>query len=491
MSVRLNLLWVRAADLIRRAWDSLRSNRKEKESNASNDTIFCLKLPLFYLLIALPIVTANAFILGPFQAADEFNHFFRIVQISHGALIGQNDEIHPPGGEVDASVADIAELFAGVAFRADHRVNAGSVQQLRSRFWSWPDKIYVGFVNTVVYPPYFYAPAVIAVKLSQFLGTSILDALTLARLAQGFASIVVAYLALRLARFGRLTLFILLVLPMTLSLDGSASQDGFLISCLALAFALHTTSRPSEFAKFLIAIVLGAAVAAKPPYFPLFLLFLLPWLSAHRCANPRAQILKWAPLGLFVTISWLVFGFIPNKSPYLQDHGVSSSDQIMFIAHNPDFILKLACNTIKLELENYARGFIGILGWLDTPLSTSTYRFYGILIASFIGVDILIGGNNLKPAGRMIVLWAVLLSVGAVFMALYLGWTPVGYEVVQGVQGRYFIPLAVFLPAAFTPQGALLLDRSRWTYRLAELLPLLGGYGLWVVPRALMARYWG
>ena len=40
-----------------------------------------------------------------------------------------------------------------------------------------------------------------------------------------------------------------------------------------------------------------------------------------------------------------------------------------------------------------------------------------------------------------------------IFSALYAQWTPVGNDVVKGVQGRYFIPLLLPL-ACFIPQTA-------------------------------------
>ena len=484
----MSLFGGRSGDFIRRAWSCSGSEQNEV---APNGNLFCRRLPLYYLLIALPIVIANAYILGPFQTPDEFNHFFRIVQLSHGDIIGDSDGKQRAGGYIDSSLSGIRSLFGDVPFQPEHKVTAESVKGLRGLFWTWPDKAYLDFPNTVIYPPYFYAPAVMAAKFSQVLGTSILDALILMRLAQGFTSILIAYFALRLAHFGRLTLFALLVVPMTLNLSSSASQDGLMISSLALVFALLTQTKLTVCAKFVVAVVLGATVGAKLAYFPLFLLFALPAFSTEPGADLRTQRLTWIAVALLFTIPWLVFGYIPTKIPFLKDQGIAPKEQLMFLLHNPDFILQLASKTIQSEFQHYAREFVGVLGWLDTKFSANTYRFYGLLLAVFAAFDILIGGNKLVYGSRIMVLLTILLSVGAVFIALYLGWTPLKADVVNGPQGRHFIPLAVLLPLVFVPQRASLVAGPRWAYRLAELLPVLGAYGIWVVPRALMARYWG
>jgi uncharacterized membrane protein len=48
---------------------------------------------------------------------------------------------------------------------------------------------------------------------------------------------------------------------------------------------------------------------------------------------------------------------------------------------------------------------------------------------------------------RIIVLIALITSIAGLFAALYVSWTPVGNFIVDGIQGRYFIPLAFFLAA--------------------------------------------
>lgn len=84
---------------------------------AVNRIVFGYYLPIIYVLIALPVVVANAFILAPFQAADETTHFFRINQISHGEIVGHKDKIGSAGGDIDKSLIDIFPFFDDVNSR--------------------------------------------------------------------------------------------------------------------------------------------------------------------------------------------------------------------------------------------------------------------------------------------------------------------------------------------------------------------------------------
>lgn len=66
----------------------------------------------------------------------------------------------------------------------------------------------------------------------------------------------------------------------------------------------------------------------------------------------------------------------------------------------------------------------------------------------------------------------------------------VGNETVLGVQGRYFLPLAVFFPAIFVPRRTLLIGASPFINTSLQLNPVLAAYALWVVPRVVIERYW-
>jgi uncharacterized membrane protein len=88
---------------------------------------------------------------------------------------------------------------------------------------------------------------------------------------------------------------------------------------------------------------------------------------------------------------------------------------------------------------------------------------------------------------------AILLSTGAVFGAMYLIWSPVGGPVVDGVQGRYFLPIAAFLPLVALGerpsegQASTVRRLQRWANVLVLAFPLVS---LLVVERAVVLRYY-
>jgi hypothetical protein len=61
------------------------------------------------------------------------------------------------------------------------------------------------------------------------------------------------------------------------------------------------------------------------------------------------------------------------------------------------------------------------------------------------------GGFAWRAAGLSAL--AILCAAGGLAGAVYLVWSPVGADQVLGLQGRYFLPIAAFLPLAFTGLG--------------------------------------
>jgi uncharacterized membrane protein len=115
----------------------------------------------------------------------------------------------------------------------------------------------------------------------------------------------------------------------------------------------------------------------------------------------------------------------------------------------------------------YLASFVGVLGWLDAPFRHGYYNLSLVMFSALFLATVVFAGvqNPARPADRASALAAFAASVGMVFASLYLTWTPVGNAIVEGVQGRYFLPLAPILALALSPVGTSVtpgvVDRGR------------------------------
>ena len=486
---------------------------------------------LFYLLTALPIVLFLALVVPPMQVPDEDAHFLRAVQIGQGGLLARGDppEINgllPAGAErfargpgrmpnaghgvlVERNAGDgvLVERNAGDGVLVERNAgdgvlvarNAGPardgdgsqrawrahVGQLAQIGWVGPRRP-VFFGNTAIYPPVFYAPAALAIDLVRASGGGTATALLAARLAQAAASLLLAVFALRIAMRGRLVLFILLSLPMMLFMFGSSSQDGPMLAVAAVAAAWlsrRDRDRPGTLAGWIaVGLLIGLLGAAK---LPSIVLAALPVLVGSAARRPFAGIASGA-VAVLLSLGWFVGGALPLMAS-LARPGVSAAAQLRLIVAHPLHAAAVLVNTVHVYGPTFVRETIGVLGLLDTELPGVLYAGVILLILVAVGIECV---QAPRAERRLLVSAGIAIVLGGcailILVALYLAWTPVGANLIEGVQGRYLLPPLVF--------GILLLPRSPLVAvglgdGRMQLAAVMATFNVCFVPAIVIARY--
>ncbi|AOX19375.1 DUF2142 domain-containing protein [Kozakia baliensis] len=449
-------------------------------------------LARLWFVLALPLAVIMMIMTPPFQTPDEQNHFFRAVQIGQGGIVGRKLNWRQAGGFLPEGAVSYASSFGDLPFHVERKVSWERIHDRSGGSWQTPN-ISADFGNTVIYAPMFYCAVVLGIDLGRIAHLSVRDSFYLARFCNILFCVVVGALAIAIARKGRLLIALILSLPMTLSLDGSCSQDGALIAAAALAAALLSRAQEAPFQGYkpwlVLGLMLGFIAASKPPY---FLVLAFPALLM-----PRAlwrQTLACAVLGAAILFAWSIFGVHPAKIPFQIDEGISTPRQVHFVLAHPLHMVQILSRTFHLYGPTFWREYLGTLGWLDTPLPHWFYRTATLFL--------LVGGfcalaQFPRKANRIALLRAALVSliVAAttigVCLALYLIWTPLGLDHIEGIQGRYFLAISLFailaLPAERRAQG-----RAGQVLVLAEpsILFLAFITGAFATTEALLARYW-
>lgn len=450
----------------------------------------------FYAAIAVFLIS---FLNPPFQSPDEQAHFFRVVQISDGGFLGHRQSDLLSGGFIDTNAVYAYQPFVGLHFNHDAKLDARTLREARELGWSGTVG-FSAFPNTSIYPPVFYLPAAMAVRMTKIAGGSVLDALYAARVANGLVSVLLATAALWLCRAGRAVLFTTLAFPMTLYLFASCSQDAPLIACAALAFGV--VSRLASGADMdtgpvrwsglaLLALAVLPIVLAKPPYVPLLLLVFLPVASPAGMPGSgawwRERLALFAGC-LMVVVVWLAFIMMHVQVPMPRPGVVpSASAQMLYMLFHPVDAANALLWTLRQDGGHFLRQMVGVLGWLDTVLPEGFYRVAGIVTLCAILCDLMSG----KPLGwpvRGLTAFIVLTASLCILIVQYLTWTAVGDAKVDGVQGRYFLPIilavGMTLPALRFPGRAV---AHRMLMVPVMMLPLAS---LGVMVMALVERYY-
>jgi hypothetical protein len=442
-------------------------------------------LPVLYLVWALPLLLTICWLMPPWSNGDEPNHMLRTVELAHGELLGQRLGPHDAGGMADAGILDAAAPFEPLKFHPERKVTItmrSAGDQVR---WRGSASLN-SFGNTAPYPPFLYLPAVVAVRISQMLGIGVDRSLFLARAATALAAALVNAAALTLARRTRYAVAALAMLPMTCSLDASVGQDALIIALSLLAVGwidrMIERGRPANRGELTgLALALMAVGMARPPYVTFAL---LPLLTASR--------LRWASAAAACAVVVAVGAWSALVAAVVLVSRADPCAQASLLLGDPLRFGAVLLNTLRSYIPGYTAQFVGELGWLDTALPPWYVALaFAALAAAFAAA---VAGVARRP-------WlALLVAVGGallIFVVQYLNWTQPGADLIDGVQGRYFIPLAATLVLAVPTFPPLAFPRLAFP-RLAPFVRAVAPAGIcalgvttpFVIVQALVVRYY-
>ena len=218
-------------------------------------------------------------------------------------------------------------------------------------------------------------------------------------------------------------------------------------------------------------------------------MFLFIPLSKYEDRKTYAQfwgLVLLLALGSMGAWSLVIQGFYIPARPGLV---VSPQEQMAFVTGNPMAFLNAIYQTYwnSILTNGIFSSWTGVLGWLDTALPV----WLSFLTISSVTVGLLSTGGACVETKKVYKWIAGLLPVGIFVMinlALYLSWSGVGADVVDGIQGRYFLPVTIlFIPWLTTRKTfRLRVEGLRATVYMTLLQSAILGYTV----SFLVQRYW-
>jgi len=347
-----------------------------------------------FVLLALIFGVTLVFATPPFRAPDEAGHFWRADAIALGYWIPPMHHGHPsayiPRG--------IEQLWYGrdTPLELEHRV-------------------LVHF--PAYYTPLPHLPQAFACFIGHNLTLRPLAILHLGRIFNLIVFITLMALAMRAAPSLALAIATVGLLPMSLHLAASFSPDAMTIAVATLLTAMSSNA------------VLAAAIAfVKPVYFPIALM-------ARRAT-------AWIACAVALAITTLLL----HQTNYADRPGVmvDPSAQLRVIVYAPFRFIGIVIADYLRHAPRYAEGLVGRLGMLDVPLPRIVI---GMLLVTVIAVA-LTNESRLTAKERVLAAVSIALSMLLISASQYLIWTPPGAGYIEGMQGRYFLPLLPLAMAA-------------------------------------------
>ena len=414
-----------------------------------------LSNPAAFAAVLAIFLTAIAFVTPPFQGADEDRHFLRAYQLSELSVLPEKEN-GQLGGTLPVAVVDsVKTLFA----QRSQPWDRGLIARELARRPADSPRVFESFPNTALYSPVAYAPQIVGIWIGRLLGQPPVVLVWLARLCSVATAVASFILALRIAPGYRGLLVPLFFLPMFAFQTAIISPDCQLFCAATVLFALtmkvleadDAAATGAAISPVAVAVCAAVLLLTKPAYFPLVMpVGLAMVLAVYRAAGLRATTMPSIVLAAaFVpALAWnlQVAGLFVGSNPGAL---VDPRAQAAFVREHPVAFLGICLASCVQQSHYLWQQFVGVLGWLDTPLPPWVNHLLGCGLVA----PSLIAGFNIRMTifFRVIFLFAVLAQVVAICGFVYGSWCPVGQEWISGLQGRYFLPLAAFTLAAASP----------------------------------------
>lgn len=300
----------------------------------------------------------------PFQSLDEFNHIKRAYLLSQG-VVAVDSHAGRTGADIDEGLLGYMDCFEQFPYDYGAKVNRSIIRECGDIHYTGTRK-YSELADTVRYFPVLYAPQASALFLGQRLNLSVGDSYNLARLFSLCTTLTLLLWALMIYPMSPAALALFL-LPVCLFQLGSASLDAMLLSTTALAASLFLRGyrREAPFGATL-QMALAASLIVLVTSQVLYLALTPLLLVLQNVRRSAAYGISFAVV-LGLSVAWLLFA--------LKGHGQGP------IAQEVSFF------SDALTVRGHWQMFIGVLGWLDTPLTPLAYLALTIELVAILALS--------------------------------------------------------------------------------------------------------
>lgn len=308
---------------------------------------------------------------------------------------------------------------------------------------------------------YVYFPSSLAITTARILHLGQIPTLYLGRFFNLVSFLLIVYLAIKKIPIGKTTMFIVALLPMTLHQAASFSYDSIIngLSFLYIAYCLYFAYSEKEKSKKDIIILFLSGVLLAPLKMIYVLVCALALIIPKKEFSSKKTYYK-ILIGLIISVlaSYLIFNLIDalrivndtdSKAAFADVPAYSFGD----IISSPAIFIKLFITNLKVCTIKFI--YLAINGLYRIDINpVYTIGFIILLVLSSFRID-----EDKQYITKMHKVIMFMIFMGIFFAIHIVGftWTEKGAPIIEGVQGRYMIPV---LPLMF-----FMLRNSTLTYK--------------------------
>lgn len=387
----------------------------------------------FFLVSVVPLMAIYLILMLPWSAPDSNRHFQAAYRQSN-MLMGQEEWVIR---EDDAEFFNAAWKEPGNPTMQDISIVL-YFKSLKARNtdlipWPSPDK------RMEYYSIVCYLPQVLGICLGRILGLGSVLTVYLARVFMGIVYILACYHAIKKTPVGKIIFAAIPLLPMSLMMGTAISYDpmvlittlNFLACSLRLSY--EPESKPALMECMAWAFLIGAVKGGG-------YLLLLPMVLVFFKEDSKRALKQSGMVLLSGICSVVLFDVVlPHGSSLFQFGGEADKLSSSYAFAHPLEYLHMCTETYICSVDGLTINMGGTaLAWLEPVIPN----------AVIVGLMLMIGVSSIyeKDEVRLVqrekwVFWLVVILEIILTPVMLLSWTSVGSNVIEGLQGRYYLPV--------------------------------------------------
>ena len=445
-----------------------------------------------YPIIMLLFGLAYMYVFPAMSAPDEIAHFISAYKISnkmlgkqatvkdgHVIIRAQDLWIEDVDGEYIFNKSKSEEEGVLIPEEGSHgkiissKLEEASYKVFYGKGDSRSNNIYISFsgqnyekaqslhapVNTI---PSVYFFSATGISIARVMGLDTVYLVLFGRMANLILFILFGTLGIYFLPKFKEFIFLVSLLPTTLELAASYSYDAVMISSMIffVSYVFFLAHEKKEFDikdLAIVSLISGLILPCKMVYFPMLLiLFTIPMYKFRFRGKVDGKIKKeniafYLTSAIVVLLAWVFAMYLVNRSTVV---GYSTSTAsslewageesytIGYLLQNKLKAIKLFYNTIILQLEYYHQTMFGFyLGHADEVVGIPYIGFLVLNICMIFAVFGEAKEKSLMVKEKVLLGISISFVVFLVLLSMLIAWTPISSEFIEGVSGRYFIPI--------------------------------------------------
>ena len=402
------------------------------KTDLKEEKVFLLIVPMFCIIMSLVIP------LG--RGHDEPVQFYREYGITNGEILAGNKTLIPTvfSNTFEKIYSDnrlVNKPYLGI-LECDENIDYNATE------YKW-------IATTSIYNPIQYIGTLPGLLLAKLITKAPIIFMYLGRLSNIIISMILLYNAIKMMPFGKKILLLASIIPIAIEGFSTLSSDGFTIAIcyFFIAYILNLAFNKeikilSKKHKIFIGVVSCIVACCKIVYFPLVLLILvIPKEKYGGLKEKVKEDILVIFLTLLINITWLTFGFSILNSR----SGESGMQMVIEALKNPIKFGQMILYTINNNMDKYLLSAFGNqLEWGE--------EIFGVpFVIGFIALTMFITltdesiKNKLSNKQKIVLGIVIIMIIGLIFCSLYVQWTQTESPEIQGIQGRYLIPIMPIL----------------------------------------------